>query len=173
MCPFAVLDLFKYVYKYVCNKLEVSKNTFNLFYGLVLPWWQQHGLVLGRSALVPIMQVTCNDFNLSFFVNQVITVRLCLSTALHAAYLGTVPPYPLTGHDSLYPVCHLYMRMDIETPAEKINALLPLGIRVLGVKQATKGFDAKNNCSYRTYEYIAPTFAFAPLEEASTSGCIG
>jgi len=29
----------------------------------------------------------------------------------------------------------------------------------------TKGFDSKNYCDSRTYCYITPTFAFAPLEE--------
>ena len=29
----------------------------------------------------------------------------------------------------------------------------------------TKGFDSKNYCDSRTYCYITPTFAFAPVEE--------
>lgn len=57
------------------------------------------------------------------------------------------------------------MRMDIENPVEKINANLPADILVLAVKKATKNFDSKNNCSYRTYEYVTPTYAFAQVEE--------
>ena len=29
------------------------------------------------------------------------------------------------------------------------------------LKRTTRGFDAKGNCSARTYEYLTPTFAFA------------
>ena len=29
------------------------------------------------------------------------------------------------------------------------------------MKRATRGFDAKRNCSARTYEYLTPTYAFA------------
>ena len=29
------------------------------------------------------------------------------------------------------------------------------------MKRTTRGFDAKGNCSARTYEYLTPTFAFA------------
>jgi len=36
-----------------------------------------------------------------------------------------------------------------------------------GIKRVTKGFDSKNYCDSRTYCYVAPTFAFAPLEEVS------
>ena len=30
-----------------------------------------------------------------------------------------------------------------------------------GMKRTTRGFDAKGNCSARTYEYLTPTYAFA------------
>ena len=29
------------------------------------------------------------------------------------------------------------------------------------MKRTTRGFDAKGNCSARTYEYLTPTYAFA------------
>ena len=34
-----------------------------------------------------------------------------------------------------------------------------------GIKRVTKGFDSKNYCDSRTYSYVIPTFAFAPIEE--------
>ncbi|KAL9982589.1 hypothetical protein ACROYT_G004651 [Oculina patagonica] len=43
----------------------------------------------------------------------------------------------------------------------KINEHLPPDIRVIAMKRTTRGFDAKSNCSGRTYEYLTPTFAFA------------
>ena len=61
----------------------------------------------------------------------------------------------------------VYMRTDLPEPEKLVNEHLPPAIKVLGVKKATKMFDAKNACSYRTYEYVTPTFAFAPIEEVS------
>lgn len=49
----------------------------------------------------------------------------------------------------------------------QVNESLPASIKVLGIKKTTKGFDAKHNCSYRTYEYLLPTFAFASTDEVS------
>lgn len=43
-----------------------------------------------------------------------------------------------------------------------LNAELPKDIRCFGYERVTKGFDAKNSCSGRSYEYLAPSFAFAP-----------
>lgn len=57
------------------------------------------------------------------------------------------------------------MRTDLPEPERLINEHLPESIKVLAVKKTTKMFDAKNACSYRTYEYMAPTFAFAPIEQ--------
>lgn len=57
------------------------------------------------------------------------------------------------------------MRTDIDKPVELLNSQLPPVIRVVGIKKTTKMFDAKNNCSYRTYEYLTPTYAFAPIED--------
>jgi tRNA pseudouridine38-40 synthase len=51
---------------------------------------------------------------------------------------------------------------------DTINSNLPEQIRVLGVKRTTKGFDSKNTCDSRTYSYIMPTFAFAPVETLVT-----
>lgn len=59
--------------------------------------------------------------------------------------------------------------MDVENPIKLLNEELPADIRVLGVKKTTKMFDAKNSCSHRTYEYLTPTYAFAPIDEVSVS----
>ena len=48
--------------------------------------------------------------------------------------------------------------------AEQLNEHLPPEIRVMGVKRVTQGFDAKKNCDARTYMYMTPTFAFAPID---------
>ena len=45
-----------------------------------------------------------------------------------------------------------------------INEQLPPSIRVFGMIRVTKGFDSKNQCGARTYQYITPSFAFAPSE---------
>ena len=45
-----------------------------------------------------------------------------------------------------------------------INEELPPSIRVFGMIRATKGFDSKNQCGARTYQYVTPSFAFAPTE---------
>ena len=45
-----------------------------------------------------------------------------------------------------------------------INGHLPPSIRVFGMIRVTKGFDSKNHCGARTYEYLAPSFSFAPTE---------
>jgi tRNA U38,U39,U40 pseudouridine synthase TruA len=36
-----------------------------------------------------------------------------------------------------------------------------------GYKRTTKGFDSKNYVDSRTYMYICPTYAFAPIESVS------
>ena len=45
-----------------------------------------------------------------------------------------------------------------------INKHLPPSIRVFGMIRVTKGFDSKNQCNARTYQYLTPSFAFAPEE---------
>lgn len=45
---------------------------------------------------------------------------------------------------------------------EQMNSYLPETIRVLQCVRATKPFNAKVSCQRRTYEYVAPTFLFAP-----------
>jgi len=51
---------------------------------------------------------------------------------------------------------------------EKINSLLPPQIRVFDLKRTTKGFNSKISCDGRTYSYLCPTFAFAPIESVTT-----
>ncbi|XP_067125275.1 pseudouridylate synthase 1 homolog [Centruroides vittatus] len=49
---------------------------------------------------------------------------------------------------------------------ELINNNLPPQIRVMGLKRATKNFNAKLSCDARIYSYILPTFAFSnPTED--------
>ncbi|RUS88057.1 hypothetical protein EGW08_004223 [Elysia chlorotica] len=50
----------------------------------------------------------------------------------------------------------------------KLNEILPPAIRVIGYIRTTNGFDSKNFCCARTYMYMLPTFAFAPIEKFVT-----
>jgi len=45
-----------------------------------------------------------------------------------------------------------------------LNAVLPPQIRVMDIRRATRGFNSKNWCDFRTYSYLVPTFAFERLE---------
>ena len=46
---------------------------------------------------------------------------------------------------------------------EKTNTFLPDQIRLMGLKRVTRGFNSKGMCGARTYEYLLPTYAFAPF----------
>ena len=52
----------------------------------------------------------------------------------------------------------------IPDAVDKINEHLPRDIRVFGYQRVTGSFNAKDQCDARTYEYILPTFVFAPKE---------
>eukprot|EP00111_Clytia_hemisphaerica_P003082 TCONS_00008751-protein len=45
---------------------------------------------------------------------------------------------------------------------EELNQALPKDIRSYGYERVTKTFDSKCACSGRSYEYLCPSFAFAP-----------
>ncbi|KAL6939406.1 hypothetical protein ACO0RG_003243 [Hanseniaspora osmophila] len=53
------------------------------------------------------------------------------------------------------------MKLIIEDPdiKDKINACLPEGVRVWNIQRVCNGFDSKNACSSRIYEYLLPTYA--------------
>eukprot|EP00096_Caligus_rogercresseyi_P010752 TRINITY_DN4010_c0_g2_i1.p1 TRINITY_DN4010_c0_g2~~TRINITY_DN4010_c0_g2_i1.p1 ORF type:complete len:372 (-),score=101.70 TRINITY_DN4010_c0_g2_i1:468-1583(-) len=51
-----------------------------------------------------------------------------------------------------------------ENSIPKINSILPPDIRVQAIKRVTKNFNSKNSCDARTYLYMLPTLAFAPIE---------
>lgn len=52
---------------------------------------------------------------------------------------------------------------DVSVTIAKINDLLPPDIRVQAIKRVTKNFNSKTACDARTYLYLTPTFAFAPV----------
>jgi len=72
------------------------------------------------------------------------------------------------GVSAVGQLCSLKMFVDVEDPVEKINTHLPEQIRCLDIFRTTKNFDSKNSCSGRSYFYLIPSFAFAPLEEVIT-----
>ena len=45
----------------------------------------------------------------------------------------------------------------------RINVQLPAQIRVAALMRATKSFDCRHNCSGRSYEYLLPSYTFAPF----------
>ncbi|OQV18361.1 tRNA pseudouridine synthase A, mitochondrial [Hypsibius exemplaris] len=57
---------------------------------------------------------------------------------------------------------------DIDSVVQRVNAELPPSIRLFGLRKVTRGFNSKNWCSARTYQYMMPTMAFAPLEDIVT-----
>lgn len=52
--------------------------------------------------------------------------------------------------------------VDLKDPVTLINAHLPPQIRVMAVKRVTKSFDSRHMCNARMYEYLLPTYTFAP-----------
>lgn len=55
--------------------------------------------------------------------------------------------------------------VDLDDPVAQINAHLPPPIRVMSVKRVTRGFDSHKACNARMYEYLVPTYAFAPYHK--------
>ncbi|KAJ4448987.1 hypothetical protein ANN_00379 [Periplaneta americana] len=60
------------------------------------------------------------------------------------------------------------IKLPEDTKVESINDHLPAQIHVLAIKRTTKGFNSKSSCDARTYSYMLPTFAFAPLGVETT-----
>lgn len=54
---------------------------------------------------------------------------------------------------------------NIPSIVELINKNLPSQIRIMGLKRATKNFNAKLTCDARIYSYILPTYAFSNSKE--------
>lgn len=50
-----------------------------------------------------------------------------------------------------------------------INKHLPESIRVMKAVRTTKGFNCKTWCDSRTYSYLSPTYAFAPVDQVTNS----
>ena len=44
-----------------------------------------------------------------------------------------------------------------------VNKFLPEEIRIFHAVRVTKSFNSKNWCDSRTYSYLCPTYAFAPI----------
>ncbi|KAM3188470.1 hypothetical protein ACTXT7_000167 [Hymenolepis weldensis] len=67
-------------------------------------------------------------------------------------------------------VCAAKLPID-NLSVDKINSFLPDQIRVLDVFRVTKKFNPKTACNYRVYQYLIPTFAFAPRDSLKLSDC--
>ncbi|DAZ96995.1 TPA: hypothetical protein N0F65_011910 [Lagenidium giganteum] len=63
----------------------------------------------------------------------------------------------------------LHVGDDVDAFIAKVNESLPEDIRVLHMVTTTKNFNAKMSCDQRTYEYLAPTFIFAPRTKAAAA----
>lgn len=55
-----------------------------------------------------------------------------------------------------------------ETLVDKVNELLPPFIRIWGVTRVQNGFNARQSCDSRMYEYLLPTYVFIPPKPGST-----
>lgn len=62
----------------------------------------------------------------------------------------------------------LKMLLNVDDLLDKINEKLPPAVRVFECVRTTNGFNSKNHCDGRTYIYLLPTYAFAPVEEVCT-----
>ena len=61
------------------------------------------------------------------------------------------------------------LKMILDPPSlEEINSHLPSDMRLQSVVRATKNFNCQSSADARTYLYLLPTFAFAPVEEVAT-----
>lgn len=65
-------------------------------------------------------------------------------------------------------ILSLKMVTNVENFLDNVNRILPKQIRILGFKRTTKGFDCKTQCTGRTYMYVLPTYALAPIEMTVT-----
>ncbi|CAM1296190.1 PUS1 (predicted), partial [Pycnogonum litorale] len=65
-------------------------------------------------------------------------------------------------------IVSLKLPVDHDNLIETVNSNLPPQIRLVAIKQAKNKFNAKTHCDARTYSYITPTYAFAPLETIIT-----
>jgi tRNA U38,U39,U40 pseudouridine synthase TruA len=57
---------------------------------------------------------------------------------------------------------HLRVGDSPDAMRERVNAALPLDIRVIDIVRVTKQFNSKNLCSSRRYGYVLPTFTLRP-----------
>lgn len=55
-----------------------------------------------------------------------------------------------------------------ETLVDKVNTLLPEFIRIWGVTRVQNGFNARQSCDSRMYEYLLPTYVFIPPKPGSS-----
>ncbi|VDD77422.1 unnamed protein product [Mesocestoides corti] len=67
-------------------------------------------------------------------------------------------------------VCAAKLPIDLIDMA-KINAALPEQIRILDIFRVTKKFSPKIACNHRVYQYLLPTFAFAPRDILTIRDC--
>nr|XP_027228903.1 tRNA pseudouridine synthase A-like [Penaeus vannamei] len=58
---------------------------------------------------------------------------------------------------------------DVPDMVTEINKHLNSQIRVMAIKRTTKSFNCKAWCDSRTYSYMCPTFAFAPVEKLTNA----
>uniref|UniRef100_A0A915BXU2 Pseudouridylate synthase 1 homolog n=1 Tax=Parascaris univalens TaxID=6257 RepID=A0A915BXU2_PARUN len=69
-------------------------------------------------------------------------------------------------------VCSMMLNFDEQLPKtvpDELNRLLPEDIRVMGIRRATRTFNAQKDCDARTYSYTLPTYAFAKVDELTSS----
>ncbi|KAA0203002.1 hypothetical protein HAZT_HAZT006705 [Hyalella azteca] len=50
----------------------------------------------------------------------------------------------------------------------ELNSLMPPQIRLMDIRRAIRSFNSKNWCDCRTYSYLTPTYAFAPMDQIAS-----
>lgn len=66
----------------------------------------------------------------------------------------------------------LDMHEALDATTSRLNALLPKDIRVFGIKRTSNSFHAKERCDSRFYEYLLPSYVFAPTSSEPYSNPI-
>uniref|UniRef100_A0A7S0DBR4 tRNA pseudouridine synthase n=2 Tax=Amorphochlora amoebiformis TaxID=1561963 RepID=A0A7S0DBR4_9EUKA len=74
------------------------------------------------------------------------------------------------GVSALCQICAMRLVLgDESTLVDRINQNLPGDIRIYKYFRVTKSFNAKLQCSSRTYEYIVPAYGLQPIEDYKNS----
>ncbi len=87
-----------------------------------------------------------------------------MKTTLRSRYYFSINPTREFHFLLIFAVCE-----DTEKTIDSINSKLPSCIRVHAIKKVTKKFNCKSAADARTYLYLLPTYAFAPIVPSASA----